>query len=72
MVKEVVVSYKFLHDVPIYLQIIDIFQGKILRGELSRGDQLPSVRDVAMEYGVNPNTVQRAFAEMDAIGVDAE
>ena len=50
MVKEVVVSYKFLHDVPIYLQIIDIFQGKILRGELSRGDQLPSVRDVAMEY----------------------
>ena len=49
MVKEVVVSYKFLHDVPIYLQIIDIFQGKILRGELLRGDQLPSVRDVAME-----------------------
>ncbi len=61
------VSYKFLHDVPIYLQMIDIFRGKILRGELARGDQLPSVRDVAMEYGVNPNTVQRAFSEMDRL-----
>ncbi|HHW93486.1 MAG TPA: GntR family transcriptional regulator [Clostridiaceae bacterium] len=60
-------SYKFLHDIPIYLQIIDIFRGKILRGELMRGDQMPSVRDVAMEYGVNPNTVQRAFSEMDRL-----
>ncbi len=61
------VSYKFLHDIPIYLQMIDIFRGKILRGELSRGDQLPSVRDVALTYGVNPNTVQRAFSEMDRL-----
>lgn len=60
-------SYKFLHDIPIYMQIIDIFRGKILRGELMRGDQMPSVRDVAMEYGVNPNTVQRAFSEMDRL-----
>lgn len=60
-------SFKFLHDIPIYLQMIDIYRGKILRGELTHGDQLPSVRDVAMEYGVNPNTVQRAFSEMDRL-----
>ena len=58
-------SYAFSTDVPIYLQIIDIFQGDILSGRLTRGDQLPSVREVAMEYGVNPNTVQKAFYEMD-------
>lgn len=58
-------SYAFSTDVPIYLQIMDIFQGDILSGRLARGDQLPSVREVAMEYGVNPNTVQKAFYEMD-------
>jgi len=59
------VSYQFSHEIPIYLQIMDIFRDRILSGQLSRGDQLPSVREVAMEYGVNPNTVQKAFFEMD-------
>lgn len=58
-------SYQFSHDVPIYLQIMEIFRDQILSGQLVRGDQLPSVREVAMNYGVNPNTVQKAFLEMD-------
>lgn len=62
-------SYEFLHDVPIYLQIMDIFRAEILAGRLAPGDQLPSVRDVAMSYGVNPNTVQKAFLEMDRLAL---
>lgn len=58
-------GYEFSHDIPIYLQIIDIFRDQILRGELKPGDQLPPVREVAFSYGVNPNTVQKAFSEMD-------
>lgn len=60
-------SYAFSTDIPIYIQIMDIFQGDILSGRLARGDQLPSVREVAMNYGVNPNTVQKAFYEMDRL-----
>ncbi len=60
-------NHAFSYDVPIYLQIMEIFIGQILRGERARGDQMPAVREVAMIYGVNPNTVQRAFAEMDRL-----
>ena len=60
-------SYQFSHDVPIYPQIMEIFRDQILSGQLVRGDQLPSVREVAMNYGVNPNTVQKAFLEMDRL-----
>lgn len=58
-------AQQFSPDIPIYLQIMEIYCDRILRGELARGDQLPSVRDVALTYRVNPNTVQKAFVEMD-------
>ena len=67
MNKESSVNHAFSYDVPIYLQIMEIFIGQILRGERARGDQMPAVREVAMIYGVNHNTVQRAFAEMDRL-----
>ncbi len=61
-------SYSFNNELPIYLQLIDIYKQKFVREELSDGDQLPSVRDVALLYGVNPNTVQKAFSELDRDG----
>ncbi|WP_044641459.1 GntR family transcriptional regulator [Risungbinella massiliensis] len=50
---------------PIYLQIIDEFKRKICKGELQPGDKLPAVREAAAELEVNPNTVQRAYAELE-------
>lgn len=58
-------SFEFSNETPIYLQLLAVFRDQILRGELVNGDKLPSVREIALEYGVNPNTVQKAFAEMD-------
>lgn len=58
-------SFEFSNETPIYLQLLAVFRDRILRGELVRGDKLPSVREIALEYRVNPNTVQKAFAEMD-------
>lgn len=50
---------------PIYLQIIDRMCRAIVRRELAPGDKVPSVREAAIAYGVNPNTVQRTYAELE-------
>ena len=53
---------------PIYSQIIDGFRDQILAGVLSPGDKLPSVRDLAAELAINPNTIQRAYRELESQG----
>lgn len=54
---------------PIYIQITEkIFQA-IIRGEINPGEKLPSVREMAVQSGVNPNTIQRAYAEMERMGI---
>ncbi|MCR4401465.1 MAG: GntR family transcriptional regulator [Firmicutes bacterium] len=50
---------------PIYQQIIDEIKRSVARGDLRPGDKLPSHRDLAQKAGVNPNTVQRAYREME-------
>lgn len=60
-------SYPFNNEQPIYLQLIDIYKQKFVRGELMDGDQLPSVREVAMIYGVNEYG-SKAFSELDRDG----
>jgi len=50
---------------PIYQQIIDEFKRRIARGELGPGDRIPSQREFAAMAQVNPNTVQRAYREME-------
>lgn len=62
-------KWKFSDDVPIYLQIIELMKVDIVSGKYSSGDKLPAVRDLAMEAGVNPNTVQRAYAELERQGL---
>ena len=49
-------------DRPIFLQIVERIQTDIVSGRYQPGDKLPSVRDLAAEASVNPNTMQKAFA----------
>lgn len=60
---------KFAPHVPIYRQIIEAFQCSIARGELKTGDRAPAVRDLALRLVVNPNTVQRAYQELEREGL---
>ncbi len=53
---------------PIYEQIIDNFQQMILCGAMARGEPMPSVRSLAMELSLNPNTIQRAYQELERNG----
>jgi GntR family transcriptional regulator len=54
---------------PIYLQLIQRICRSIVRGELNAGDKLPSVREMAVQSGVNPNTMQRVYGELERMGV---
>lgn len=54
---------------PIYQQIIDEFKRSIARGDLKPGDRIPSQRELATMVQVNPNTVQRAYREMEQEGL---
>ncbi len=60
---------KYQTDRPIYLQVIDDIRQKLIRGELIPGEKLPSVRDLALEYQINPNTASRVYREMEAQGL---
>ena len=54
--------------VPVYRQLIDQVQAGVATGTLSSGQQLPTVRQVAVDLTINPNTVQRAYREMEIRG----
>lgn len=54
---------------PIYLQIIERVQMDIITGRYQLGDKLPSVRDLAQEAAVNPNTMQKALSELERSGL---
>ena len=56
---------EFQSNIPIYLQIMDDIKQQIVSGRLKPGDKLASVRDLAIQYGVNPNTVQKALSELE-------
>ena len=53
---------------PIYAQIIDNFKEQITAGILQTGDKLPSVRELATELAINPNTIQRSYRALEAEG----
>ena len=54
---------------PIWIQLVDAFRHRIVSGQWSPGSKIPSVRELASGAGVNPNTVQRALAELDRTGL---
>ena len=62
-------AWKLDSDRPIYTQIVERLMVQIISGEYEPGARLPSVRDLAMEAGVNPNTMQRAFTELERLGL---
>ena len=55
--------------VPLYRQLIEQVKSSIARGGLRPGDQLPTVRQLAVELSINPNTVVRAYRELEIEGV---
>jgi Predicted transcriptional regulators len=54
---------------PVYLQLIEKIQAGIISGYYKPGDKLPSVRDLAIEAAVNPNTMQKALSELERTGL---
>ena len=56
-------------DRPIYLQLMERIQHDIISGTYKPGDKLPSVRELAMEASVNPNTMPKALSELERIGL---
>lgn len=53
---------------PIYEQIVEKFQMLILKGVLEQGEQMPSVRKLAMDLAINPNTIQKAYSMLEQQG----
>ena len=56
---------------PIYTQIVDGIRSQLAAGVLQQGDKLPSVRELAGLLAINPNTIQRAYRELEAAGLIA-
>lgn len=62
-------GWELTNDRPIYLQLVEQIEWGIITGKYAAGEKLASVRDFATQAGVNPNTMQRAFAELEQIGL---
>lgn len=62
-------DWKFNNDSPIYQQIMEQIKAMIATGILKAGDKLPSVRELAIEAEVNPNTMQKALSELEREGL---
>jgi GntR family transcriptional regulator len=60
---------EFDDKMPIYLQIMDRIKMDIVTGELKTNSKLPSVRELATNLKVNPNTLQRAYQELERLGI---
>ena len=60
---------EFKSNLPIYLQVIDDIKKKIITGALPLGTKLPSSRELAIQYDINPNTAARVYNEMDSLGL---
>ncbi|MBO5474380.1 MAG: GntR family transcriptional regulator [Lachnospiraceae bacterium] len=62
----IIIDYK--DSRPIYEQIVEKFKTLILKGALQPDEQMPSVRNLAIELSINPNTIQKAYAELERQG----
>jgi len=63
------VEYIFNNERPIYIQLVEKLRIEILSGKLKCGERLPSVRELALTTKVNPNTMQKALAELEDEGL---
>lgn len=62
-------AWELASDRPIYTQIVEKIQVRIITGVYNPGERLPSVRELAAEASVNPNTMQKAFSELEKSGL---
>lgn len=62
-------SWNFNDDKPIYIQLLEQIQLRIVSGIYKAGEKLPSVRDMASDAAVNPNTMQKALTELERTGL---
>ena len=60
---------KLDHRAPVYVQVIQYFKEQIASGALAMGEEIPSRRELAQKLNINPNTVQRAYKEMEEEGL---
>ncbi len=62
-------AWSFSSTKPVYIQIAERIITSVISGEYKSGEQIPSVRQLALEAAVNPNTVQHAFSELENEGI---
>lgn len=62
-------EWKLTADRPVYLQLLEQFERQLASGEWAAGSRLPSVRELAADAGVNPNTMQRTLQELETRGL---
>ena len=62
-------QFEFDNNIPIYIQLVEQFKICIISGKIKSGQRLPSVRDLALQIKVNPNTVQKALVELENLGL---
>ena len=62
-------AWSFTTDKPVYIQIAERIISSVISGEYKSGEQIPSVRQLALEAAVNPNTVQHAFSDLENEGL---
>ena len=64
-----IVDYNFNNERPIYVQLVEKLRVQIVSGSLKQGQKIPSVRELALTARVNPNTMQKALAELEIEGL---
>lgn len=62
-------KFEFDNNIPIYIQLVEQLKIYIVSGKIKSGDRLPSVRELALQTQVNPNTMQKALAELEDLGL---
>ena len=62
-------DYQFDNEKPIYIQLVEHIKKEIVSGRLKSGEKIPPVRELAVQAKVNPNTVQKALAELERCGL---
>lgn len=60
-------SFEFDNNLPIYIQLVEQLKIAIISNRILSGDKIPSVRDLAIQFKVNPNTMQKALAELEQL-----
>lgn len=69
MVQGGTMKFEFDNNIPIYIQLVEQLKIHIISGKFEAGERLPSVRDLALQSKVNPNTMQKALAELEELGL---